>query len=208
MLKYKSIKKEAEAEIIVEKSRFIACARPVMSKEEALDFFDVVRASHKNATHNVPAFVVGEKGHLLWASDDGEPQGTAGPPILQMLQKEDLTNLAVMVTRYFGGIKLGTGGLVRAYTAAAKAVLDAADVCEVHEMIVLEVKLDYSYLGKIQNLEQKCDFSIRSIRYEDMVTVEMITDSDNIDILLGNISNITAGKYEEVSRSLNLETCK
>ena len=204
MLKYKSIKKEAEAEICVEKSRFIASAKPVETKDEALAFFDEIRSNHRNATHNVPAFILGDKGHLLWASDDGEPQGTAGPPILQMLQKEDLTNLAVMVTRYFGGIKLGTGGLVRAYTAAAKAAINEAGICEVHEMFALKIKLDYSYLGKIQNLESEGNFKIMDIDYQDKITLELMTDPSYLEELTSSIANICGGQYEEVNRQIKL----
>lgn len=204
MLKYRSIKREAEAETVIDRSRFIARAKPVETREEALEFFNEIKTKHRTATHNVPAFVLGEKSHLLWTSDDGEPQGTSGPPILQMLQREGLTNLAVMVTRYYGGIKLGTGGLVRAYTAAAKAALEASGVCEVHEMFVVKLKLDYSHLGKIQNLEAEGEFSILDIEYEDKITIELMTEPEKSEELVGNISNITAGQYEEINRKNKL----
>lgn len=204
MLKYKSVKKEAMAETIVEKSRFIARVKPVETKEEALEFFDEVRTKHRTATHNVPAFVLGEKSHLLWTSDDGEPQGTSGPPILQMLQKEELTNIALIVTRYYGGIKLGTGGLVRAYTGAAKAAIEAAGICQVYEMSVLKFKLDYSHLGKIQNLEGEDSFSILDVEYEDKIIIEIMTEPEKTEELLASISNISAGQYEEISRKIKL----
>lgn len=204
MLKYRSIKKEGLAEILVERSRFIAKARPVESKEEALDFFDEIKREHRTATHNVPAFVIGEKSHLLWASDDGEPQGTSGPPILQMLQKEGLTNIAVIVTRYFGGIKLGTGGLVRAYTAAAKAAVEDGGICEAHQMTAGKFKLDYSYLGILQNLEREGEFSILSIDYQDKIIIEIMTEPEKTEELIAEISNISGGQYEEISRDIKL----
>ena len=128
---YKTVKKEAEAEQIIEKSRFTAHVKPVETKEEADEFIASVKSRYKDATHNVPAMVLGDKFQIQWASDDGEPQGTSGAPIVQMLVKEGITNVAVVVTRYFGGIKLGTGGLVRAYTSSAKLGIDAAQVCAV-----------------------------------------------------------------------------
>lgn len=144
MILYKTVMEEAEAEQTIEKSRFISHIKPVTSKEAAEEFIAEIRASYKTATHNVPAFVIGNKMQLQWASDDGEPQGTSGAPIVQMLVKEGITNVAVVVTRYFGGIKLGTGGLVRAYTSSAKLALEAAGIADVREMLVLEVRMAYS----------------------------------------------------------------
>ncbi len=198
MIRYRSIKKEALAEHIIEKSRFIAHARPVETKEDALDFFEQIRSEHKSATHNVPAYVIGEKSHLQWASDDGEPQGTSGAPIVQMLVKEGLTNIAVIVTRYFGGIKLGTGGLVRAYTGAAKAAIQAAGVCNVKEMNTLSVKLDYSFLGKLQNLADSSLFTINNVKYEDKVIIDLSMEPEKWDEVLSMLSNLTGGQFTEL----------
>jgi uncharacterized YigZ family protein len=198
MIRYRSIKKEAVVEQIIERSRFIAHARPVETREEALEFFDEIRSLHKTATHNVPAYVIGEKSQLQWASDDGEPQGTSGAPIVQMLVKEELTNLAVIVTRYFGGIKLGTGGLVRAYTGAAKLAVDAAGVCNVQEMNTWTVKLDYSYLGKLQNLAEGGVFTIGNVIYEDKVTVDLCMEPEKWEEVMNILSNLTGGQYTEL----------
>ena len=149
---YKTVRKQAEAVQVIDKSRFIAHVFPVESREEADAFLAEIREKYKDATHNVPAMVIGDKSQIQWASDDGEPQGTSGAPMVQMMVKEGLTNLIVVVTRYFGGIKLGTGGLVRAYTSSAKLGLEAAGVCSVREMAELTVKIDYPYLAKIQNM--------------------------------------------------------
>ena len=134
---YKTVAKEATAEQIIEKSRFITYVKPVSTKEEADEFIAAIKKKHKDATHNVPAMVLGEKFQVQWASDDGEPQGTSGAPIVQMLVQEGITNVVIVVTRYFGGIKLGTGGLVRAYTGSAKLGLEAAGIYEVTEKKVL-----------------------------------------------------------------------
>ena len=198
MIRYRSIKKEALTEHIIEKSRFIAHARPVESKEDALDFFEQIRSVHKSATHNVPAYVIGEKSHLQWASDDGEPQGTSGAPIVQMLVKEGLTNIAVIVTRYFGGIKLGTGGLVRAYTGAAKSAIQAAGVCDVREMNTLSVKLDYSFLGKLRNLADSSLFTINNEKYEDKVIIDLSMEPEKWDEVMSMLSNLTGGQFTEL----------
>ena len=149
---YKTVRKQAEAVQVIEKSRFIAHVCPVESREEADVFLAEIREKYKDATHNVPAMVIGDKSQIQWASDDGEPQGTSGAPMVQMMVKEGLTNLIVVVTRYFGGIKLGTGGLVRAYTSSAKLGLEAAGICSVRELAELTVKIDYPHLAKIQNM--------------------------------------------------------
>ncbi len=149
---YKTVRREAEATQIIEKSKFIAYVKPAESKEEADAFIASIRKKHRDATHNVPAMVIGDKFQIQWASDDGEPQGTSGAPIVQMLVNEGITNVAIVVTRYFGGIKLGTGGLVRAYTSSAKLGLDAAGVCSVGEVCSMYVKVDYTYLSKMQNM--------------------------------------------------------
>lgn len=173
VFRYKTAAKQAEAEQIIDRSRFIAYIGPVFSREEAEAFIANIRGMHKQATHNVPAFIIGEKSELQWCSDDGEPQGTSGAPVLQMLDREGLTNIVVVVTRYFGGIKLGTGGLVRAYTSSAKLALEAAGVHRVCEMDFMTVKMDYTYLGKLQNMEKGGLFSIISTDFMDVVILKL-----------------------------------
>lgn len=204
MIQYKTVAKETHAEQIIEKSRFIAYVKPVETREEADAFIASVRALHKTATHNVPALVVGEKFQIQWASDDGEPQGTSGAPIVQMLVKEGVTNVAVVVTRYFGGIKLGTGGLVRAYTSSAKLGLEAAGICQMKQMAVLQYKIDYSFLSKAQNLSRDGNFSIEDIIYEELVTLKVVTDVDNVDEIKALFSNLTAGNAALISETREL----
>ena len=195
MIQYKTVAKQAEAEQIIEKSRFIAYVKPVETKEEADEFIASIKAMHKSATHNVPAFVIGDQFQLQWASDDGEPQGTSGAPMVQMLVKEGITNVVIVVTRYFGGIKLGTGGLVRAYTSSAKLGLEAAGICEVKEMSVLQYKVDYSFLSKIQNMAQGGLFSIEDIIYEADVTMKIVSeieDAEEVKTLFTNLTSATA----------------
>lgn len=212
---YKTVRKPAEAVQVIDKSRFIAHVCPVESREEADAFLAEIREKYKDATHNVPAMVIGDKSQIQWASDDGEPQGTSGAPMVQMMVKEGLTNLIVVVTRYFGGIKLGTGGLVRAYTSSAKLGLEAAGVCSVREMAELTVKIDYPYLAKIQNLaseqldleeadregeENLSNFRIANIQYTDKIDMKIQTfpgSLKNVELLF---QNITSGKAEVISQ--------
>lgn len=193
---YSTVLGEASAEQVIEKSRFIAYVSPVQSREEADAFIASIRKKHKDATHNVPAIVLGEKMQVQWASDDGEPQGTSGAPMAQMLVKEGITNVAVVVTRYFGGIKLGTGGLVRAYTSSAKLGLEAAGLCDVEEMSVLTCEVEYSHLAKIQNLagESGAVFAIEDIRYTDVVTLDLSCLPEDTEGLETMLANLTAGR--------------
>lgn len=213
---YKTVRKQAEAVQVIDKSRFIAHVFPVESREEADAFLAEIREKYKDATHNVPAMVIGDKSQIQWASDDGEPQGTSGAPMVQMMVKEGLTNLIVVVTRYFGGIKLGTGGLVRAYTSSAKLGLEAAGVCSVREMAELTVKIDYPYLAKIQNMaseqldleeadregeENLSNFRIANIQYTDKIEMKIQTfpsSLTNVELLF---QNITSGKAEVISQT-------
>ena len=213
---YKTVRKQAVAVQVIDKSRFIAHVFPVESREEADAFLAEIREKYKDATHNVPAMVIGDKSQIQWASDDGEPQGTSGAPMVQMMVKEGLTNLIVVVTRYFGGIKLGTGGLVRAYTSSAKLGLEAAGVCSVREMAELTVKIDYPYLAKIQNMaseqldleeadregeENLSNFRIANIQYTDKVEMKIQTfpgSLTNVELLF---QNITSGKAEVISQT-------
>lgn len=212
---YKTVREQAEAVQVIDKSRFIAHVFPVESREEADAFLAEIREKYKDATHNVPAMVIGDKSQIQWASDDGEPQGTSGAPMVQMMVKEGLTNLIVVVTRYFGGIKLGTGGLVRAYTSSAKLGLEAAGVCSVREMAELTVKIDYPYLAKIQNMaseqldleeadregeENLSNFRIANIQYTDKIEMKIQTfpgSLTNVELLF---QNITSGKAEVISQ--------
>lgn len=191
---YSTVRAEASAEQIIEKSRFIAYVSPAETREEADEFIAAIRKKHKDATHNVPAMVLGDKFQIQWGSDDGEPQGTSGAPIVQMLVAQGITNVVVVVTRYFGGIKLGTGGLVRAYTSSAKLGLEAAGICDVCERKVMTYALDYTYLAKLQNLAGDELFTIENLVYTEVATAELSCLPERADELSGLIANLTGGK--------------
>ncbi len=193
MILYKTVEKSAHWEQVIEKSRFIAYVSPASTKEEAEAFIGNIKTKHKDATHNVPAMVIGDKFQIQWGSDDGEPQGTSGAPIVQMLVKEQITNLVVVVTRYFGGTKLGTGGLVRAYTGMAKGAVEAAGICEVRPMYSCNAEIEYTALGRLQNLAPKEGFNIEDIQYSDKVRIRVTVEPEKKEMLLGILSNTTNG---------------
>ncbi len=199
MIKYKTVMKEAETEQTIDRSRFIGHVRPVETREEAEAFLWEIRSKHKTATHNVPAFVIGDRFQLQWASDDGEPQGTSGAPIVQMLVREGITNVAIVITRYFGGIKLGTGGLVRAYSGTAKLVLEEAGICAVKERNEIKVQLDYTFLGKLQNLASNGEFEVDNTIFEDRVTVTLVMEPEDTEEIKTMLSNLTGGSGNVLS---------
>lgn len=190
---YKTVSRQAEIENIIEKSRFIGYVKPVESVEEAESFISEIKKINRNATHNVPVYIIGEKYEIQKCSDDGEPSGTAGVPVLQMLLREGITNTAIVVTRYFGGIKLGTGGLVRAYTGTAQMALRKARLAYVSEFDAIKVRIDYTFLGKFQNLEAAGEFSIRDAIFDDAVTLLLVSSPEKTQKLKETIINITNG---------------
>ena len=195
MIKYVTIAREAEAEQTIEKSRFIAHIRRAESREEAEAFIAEIKKKYKDATHNVPAFVIGEKQELQWTSDDGEPSGTSGAPMLQLIVREGLTNTVIVVTRYFGGIKLGTGGLVRAYTGVVKDALERAGRCEVRDIKILRLKIPYSALAKIQKASSDTLFDISSVSYEDEPVISVEFEAEDEDKVLRRLADLTLGSY-------------
>lgn len=193
MILYTTIAQEAQAEQIIERSRFIGHVKPVESREEADAFLQGIRLRHKQANHNVPALIVGKNQELQWTSDDGEPQGTSGAPMLQMIAKEGLTNLVVVVTRYFGGVKLGPGGLVRAYTSTAKLALEEAGLADVKEIRTVRIALDYSQLGKVQNQAAEGAFQIQEIQYLDLVHLTILVEPEELSDVRSWFSDLTSG---------------
>ena len=193
---YRTILREATDEIIIEKSRFIAYAKPVESEEEAIAFIASIKKKHKDATHNVPAYLIGEQNEIQRYNDDGEPSGTAGVPILEMMKKEDLKNLVVVVTRYFGGIKLGTGGLVRAYTKSAKMAIDASQIIFKSKLTQLIFRVDYNLLGKIEYEIEKNNFIIYSKSYMDYVEIVLLVEDESITEIVGQYENWIQNKAD------------
>lgn len=183
-----------EAEIIEKKSRFIATVKPVESEEEALEFIASLKKKYWNATHNCSAFVVGERHELQRCSDDGEPQGTAGRPMLDVLLGEDVHNAAVVVTRYFGGTLLGTGGLVRAYSKSVQEGLKNSCILEKQNGFLLKIKTDYNGIGKIQYLLGQRGLHITNSEYTDVVSVETLVPQETLKELKEAVTEGTSGR--------------
>lgn len=194
MILYKTIFQNAETEQMINKSRFITHIAPVDSYEEAQAFVAEIKERYKDATHNVPAIVFGEKQNMQWASDDGEPAGTSGAPMLRVMVEQGLTNVVLVVTRYFGGIKLGTGGLVRAYSSSCRQGIEVAGIAEIKEKKILRYSIDYSSLGKLNNVSKDGIFDVLGTEYTDIVTVDLSVDPEQMDNLKNFVNDLTSGK--------------
>ena len=204
MVLYRSVYEYGEAEYLIEKSRFIAHVSPAETPEEARAFIAEMKERYKDATHNVPAFICGPGSEHQWASDDGEPQGTSGMPVLKLISAEGLTNVAIVITRYFGGIKLGTGGLARAYTHAAKLGIEAAGVCDVKESSLLKYSFDYTFLSRITNYAADRGYDLTDIEYTDTVSAVITCPKEDTESLKSAVSDITSGKAVLQSESVRL----
>ncbi|MDO4522554.1 MAG: YigZ family protein [Eubacteriales bacterium] len=190
----KIVYKGGEGEIIEKKSRFIATVKPVHSEEEAIAFINELKKKYWNATHNCSAFVIGSRQELQRCSDDGEPQGTAGRPMLEVLLGEKVHDVVVVVTRYFGGTLLGTGGLVRAYSKAVQEGLRCSTVIEKLLGSRLTVETDYNGVGKLQYLFGQKGIAIVDSEYTDVVKLSVLVEAELVDPLLEEITEATNGK--------------
>lgn len=182
-----------EGEIVEKKSRFIATVRPIQSEEEATAFINEMKKKYWDAKHNCSAFVIGNRQELTRCSDDGEPAQTAGRPMLDVLLREGITDVAVVVTRYFGGVLLGTGGLVRAYQAATQAGLAASKLIEKKQGSRLMIHTDYTGLGKLQYLFGQQSTAILDTTYEADVTLTILVPAEQKESLPKEITELTNG---------------
>ncbi|EQK44794.1 hypothetical protein C672_0459 [[Clostridium] bifermentans ATCC 638] len=189
---YKTLHEFGTDEITIEKSTFIGYAKPIKTEEEAVEFINEIKKKHKDARHNVWAYTVGKSMNIQRYSDDGEPQGTAGIPTLEVIKKEDLRDVVVVVTRYFGGIKLGAGGLVRAYTKGAKIGLEAGKIIEKIMYQEVKVKIDYNQLGKVQNEVMNMGYFIKDTIYEDNVEIIVYSRANEKEAIIERINDITS----------------
>ncbi len=197
---YRTVLQEACASQTIERSRFIAYIKPVEDRAAADAFIASIREKHRDATHNVPAMVLGDKAQIQWASDDKEPQGTAGAPALGVLTAEGLTNVALVVTRYFGGVKLGTGGLVRAYSTSARLAVAAAGLADVEERVLLTCALDYGSHARLQSLTDAGLCTVMQTRYQDLVHVTLSVRPEAEADLIRRLSDLTGGRGRVTSR--------
>lgn len=199
LMEYKTVYQGNEAEIVEKKSRFIATVEPIATEEAAAEFIERMKKRYWDARHNCFAYVLGENHELKRYSDDGEPGGTAGKPMLDVLLGEDIHNTAVVVTRYFGGTLLGTGGLVRAYQGAAKAGLEASLVITKKRGRMLEIDTDYTGLGKIQYILGQRSLHITDTQYTDNVKISVLVPLDEEQAVINEITEGTNGQADILS---------
>ncbi len=194
LTEYKIVYAGGEGEIVEKKSRFIATVVPVETEEEALAFIESMRKKYWNATHNCFSYAIGERQEILRCSDDGEPSGTAGKPMLDVLIGEELHNVAVVVTRYFGGTLLGTGGLVRAYASATQAGLSASKIITKRFGFKLKITTDYTGLGKIQYILGEKKIKTLDSEYTDQVVLYTLIPNEMLDEIKEEVTEGTAGR--------------
>lgn len=205
---YKIVTAGGMGEIIEKKSRFIATVQPVETEEEAAAFIEGTKKKYWDARHNCSAFVIGSKNELSRCSDDGEPSGTAGRPMLEVLLGQQVHNAAVVVTRYFGGVLLGTGGLVRAYTKAVQEGLNNSRVATLGFGTHIRIETDYNGIGKLQYILGKESIPIRDCQYTEVVTLQVFLLQEQKERIMKEMTEATAGKckFEEIGNQYEILT--
>ena len=199
-----TIKQAHSIENVISKSRFIAYIKPVSTENEAKAFIDEIKTKHKDATHNCSAYTVGPEMNIQKANDDGEPSGTAGIPLLEILKKQEIHTVCVVVTRYFGGIKLGAGGLIRAYSGAVRDVIYDIGRVELREAIPVTVTLDYDQTGKFEYELASTTFLLREQFYTDKVSYQIDVVKNEYDAFIDFLNRITSGNYDLKQEDLKL----
>ena len=192
MEEYLTIDREASAEFEVKRSRFICYAKPTVTEEEANAFIEEIRTKHWDARHNVPVYVL-DKGRIQRYSDDGEPQGTAGVPALDVLKKEGVTDCTVVITRYFGGILLGTGGLVRAYSHGASLALQTAEIVKMVPYTLMKFSCDYSFYGRVPSLISESKGVIVDTEFGSDVKIFVSVPTLLLDRFILDLTNASSG---------------
>lgn len=206
-MSYKTVKKDAFAEIEIKKSKFISHIAEIKSEDEAETFIKQTRKKYYDATHNCSAYILNSDRGIRHSSDDGEPSGTAGKPILDVISGAGLSDIIVVVTRYFGGTELGTGGLVRAYSGAAAEVLKNTAVVEITEAKLIEFIIDYGLLPKLQHLCMELGIIIYETEYLEKVKISVLITENNLGRFFKEVTEMTAGAITEASVVREEQVC-
>lgn len=194
LTQYLTVAGRGDHEIVIEKSRFISHIARVETEDAAQAFIQEIKKKHKDATHNCSAYMIGEQNQIQKALDDGEPSGTAGVPILEVLKKKELKDTAVVVTRYFGGIKLGAGGLIRAYSKATSEGINTTGVVIRKLMRVISTTVDYTWLGKLENELRSSIYQIKEIQYLDQVNILVYVEETQKETYTAWITELINGQ--------------
>ena len=196
VLAYKTLRTRGEREFIINKSRFIGYGAPCGTEEEALAFLAEIRAKHKDASHNCYAYIIGQNAGIMRYSDDGEPGGTAGLPIIEVMKARGVVNCAVVVTRYFGGVLLGAGGLVRAYAQGSKEALNAAGVVTMEMSKKHLVEVDYPTWQRLEYFLRSAPCRLEGTEFTDRVTTNLLVRKSDEELLLQEIARVCDGRVE------------
>ena len=201
-MEYRTIKEDGQVQEEIKKSRFICHAKRVYSEEEARDFITAIKKEHYKATHNCSAFIVGERSEIKRTSDDGEPSGTAGVPMLGVLENHNLTNVCVVVTRYFGGIKLGAGGLIRAYAGSVALAVKEIGIIEIKEQAGISIQMSYAQYQEYGNFLKENNLIELEINFTDQVDTMIFVDKERKDDIKADLIEFFNGKVTLTDKGL------
>ncbi len=201
-MEYRTIKEDGQVQEEIKKSRFICHAKRVYSEEEARDFITAIKKEHYKATHNCSAFIVGERSEIKRTSDDGEPSGTAGIPMLRVLENHNLTNVCVVVTRYFGGIKLGAGGLIRAYAGSVALAVKEIGIIEIKEQAGIQIHMTYAQYQEYGNFLKEHNLIELETNFTDQVDTMIFIDKEKKDGIKAELIEFFNGKVTLTDKGL------
>ena len=201
-MEFRTIKEDGQVQEEIKKSRFICHAKRVYSEEEARDFITAIKKEHYKATHNCSAFIIGERSEIKRTSDDGEPSGTAGVPMLGVLENHNLTNVCVVVTRYFGGIKLGAGGLIRAYAGSVALTVKEIGIVEIKEQAGIQIQMTYAQYQEYGNFLKEHNLVELETNFTDQVETMIFVDKENKEHIKSELIEFYNGKVVLVDKGL------
>lgn len=201
-MEFRTIKEDGQVQEEIKKSRFICHIKRVTTEEEARNFIQAVKKEHYKATHNCSAFILGERSEMKRSSDDGEPSGTAGVPMLGVLENHQLTNVCAVVTRYFGGIKLGAGGLIRAYAGSVALAIKEIGIVHIKEQLGLRLTLSYSQYQELPNFLKAKQLQEQDTAFTDQVQTTIFVDKDNKESVIESLIELFNGKIDIVEQGL------
>ena len=201
-MEFRTIKEDGQVQEEIKKSRFICHAKRVYSEEEARDFITAIKKEHYKATHNCSAFIIGERSEIKRTSDDGEPSGTAGVPMLGVLENHNLTNICVVVTRYFGGIKLGAGGLIRAYAGSVALAVKEIGIIEIKEQVGIAIQMSYTQYQEYSNFLKAHNLMELDTNFTDQVDTMIYVDKEEKQNIKATLVEFFNGKVTLTDQGL------